>query len=133
MKQGPFRRILSHIQNFGLVGLNLYREMSVFELNLEHRQPDLKARIPIVISIGNTREAALQNGETLFTACHDGLIVSWLKRSENPYPLTYIDQHLHLESNQCYLHGAFTQPAYRSHRQLQPVLDQSLRQIWLQT
>ncbi len=125
MKQRPFRRILGHIQNFGLAGLNLYCEMWSFKLNLEHHKPDLKARIPI--SIGNTTESVLQNGETLFTARHEGQIVSWLKRSENPYPLTYIDQHLQLAPKECYLHGAFTQPAYRSQGLLVELISQACK------
>ena len=56
----------------------------------------------------------MQDPETLFTARHEGQIVSWMKRSEKPYPLTYIDQYLNLAPDECYLHDAFTLPDYRS-------------------
>lgn len=117
MKQGPVGRLLDHVQDFGLdgihlrflAGLNLYRKMSIFELDLDHLKPDLKAKIPIAISTGNTSEA-----ETCYSALHDGQIVSCLKKSEGSILLPYIAQSLHLAPNECYLHGAFTEPAFRS-------------------
>ncbi|MCX6610325.1 MAG: hypothetical protein NTW74_05675 [Acidobacteria bacterium] len=117
VKQGPFGRLLNHIQDFGLAGihlrflagLNLYRKMSIFELDLDHLKPTPEAKIPVVISTDNTSEAA-----TCYSAMYDGQIVSCLKKSEGSILLPYIAQSLHLTPNECYLHGAFTEPDFRS-------------------
>jgi hypothetical protein len=58
VKQGPIERLLSHVRDFGLAGLhlrvlaglNLYRELSIFALDLQHQRPGQKARISIAIS-----------------------------------------------------------------------------------
>ena len=122
MKQGPIERLRSHIQDFGLAGfhmrllagLNLYRELSIFALDLQHHRPELKAGIPVVISETVTDQGLQPQGvESCLIASLDGQIVSRLTRSVNTCRLDYIDEELHLASNECYLHGAFTEQAYR--------------------
>ncbi len=122
MKQGPIERLRSHIQDFGLAGLHLrvlaglglYRELSIFALDLQRHRPELKAGIPIAISETVTDDGRHPHrGESCFIASHNGQIVSRLTRTVNSCRLDYIDEELHLAPHECYLHAAFTEPAYR--------------------
>lgn len=122
MKQGPIERLLSHVRDFGLAGLhlrvlaglNLYRELSIFALDLQHHRPGQKARISIAISETVPNEGLQpHSGASCFIASHNGQIVSRLTRTVNTCRLDYIDEELHLAHNECYLHAAFTEAAYR--------------------
>lgn len=146
MSSNPFVRILDHLRDHGLsglhlrflAGLDLYREMPVYALDLT--QPTPPPSSPLALDLAFLPPAQLPEysaadpqppdssyllwewGANCFVARHQGTIVARVWAAERTFPLTYLNRPLTLAPDEIYILEALTYPAFRGQNVLGALL-----------